>query len=192
MNFFRQKSKIKLVCGFTLIELLVVFMLIGLLSTIIIASLSSARAKGRDGRRIADVKSIQLALSLYYTQNGVYPKNIYSTSGSPPMDGLAPSYLPVVPTDPGDGSNYKYAAYSTVSPACGNSLSSNILPVRYRLGAVLEDANNGELSRDVDAPLAGSGSMSGFYTCSGTSDFHGASEACTATAGTDKCYDQIP
>ncbi|MFH0856720.1 MAG: prepilin-type N-terminal cleavage/methylation domain-containing protein, partial [bacterium] len=59
--------------GFTLIELLVVIAIIGLLSTLAVVSLNTARAKARDARRISDVKQIQTALELYYNDKGAYP-----------------------------------------------------------------------------------------------------------------------
>jgi prepilin-type N-terminal cleavage/methylation domain-containing protein len=39
--------------AFTIIELLVVISIIGILATIVLAPLSTSRAKGRDARRIA-------------------------------------------------------------------------------------------------------------------------------------------
>ena len=59
--------------GFTLVELLVVIAIIGLLSTLAVVSLGSARSKARDARRISDIKQIQTALELYYADQGVYP-----------------------------------------------------------------------------------------------------------------------
>jgi len=59
--------------GFTLIELLVVVAIIGILATVVLASLSSARSNARDARRESDIKTIQNALELYYIDNGVYP-----------------------------------------------------------------------------------------------------------------------
>ena len=59
--------------GFTLIELLVVISIIGLLSSVVLASLNSARAKARDARRFSDMRQIQLALELYRDSNGSYP-----------------------------------------------------------------------------------------------------------------------
>ena len=52
--------------GFTLIELLVVIAIIGMLSSVVLASLNSARAKGRDAKRLADLRAIATALELYY------------------------------------------------------------------------------------------------------------------------------
>ncbi len=59
--------------GFTLIELLVVIAIIGLLSTLAVVSLSSARRKSRDSKRIADIKQIQMALEMYYDDKNGYP-----------------------------------------------------------------------------------------------------------------------
>ena len=195
--------------GFTLIELLVVIAIIGLLASIVTVSLSSARAKGRDTRRIADVKNIQLALALYYNDNLMYPKNIYCPSsggsgtcaGAAPNTGLVGAYLPVVPTDPSyteactgsEQSCYRYVGFTLASsPAC--NATSNIVS-RYHIGTILEDTANAELSKDVDAPLAGSGVMAGFRACtaSGSGDFNGLTPSCSATSGSnDACYDQIP
>ncbi len=58
--------------GFTLIELLVVVAIISVLSSIVMASLNSARAKGRDAKRISDLHNIQLALELYFDKFGTY------------------------------------------------------------------------------------------------------------------------
>ena len=59
--------------GFTLIELLVVIAIIGLLSTLAVVALNSARAKARDAKRVGDVKQMQTALELYYNDNQSYP-----------------------------------------------------------------------------------------------------------------------
>ena len=183
--------------GFTLVELLVVIAIIGMLASIITVSLSSARAKSRDARRIADLKTIEVSLRLYYTDNGMYPKNIYGTGASAPDSGLAPSYLPRVPTDPNQSGSctgweaacYRYTAYRSGTGALCNS---GIPPVIYHIGAILEDASNSYLSQDLDVPAA----ISGYGACtSGVPNqaFEGNSQACEAAASSpDGCYDLRP
>lgn len=50
--------------GFTLIELLVVIAIIGLLASVILASLNGARQKGRDARRVSDLKQMANLVAL--------------------------------------------------------------------------------------------------------------------------------
>lgn len=69
---------IKVKRGFTLIELLVVIAIIALLSSVVLASLSQARAKARDAKRVADMKNIYQALQIYQDRYGCIP----ITSGS--------------------------------------------------------------------------------------------------------------
>ena len=59
--------------GFTLIELLVVIVIIGILATLATVALGSARMKARDARRISDVRQIQTALELYFSDQSSYP-----------------------------------------------------------------------------------------------------------------------
>ncbi len=55
--------------GFTLIELLVVISIIGLLSSMVLASLNSTRIKARDGKRAQDLRTMQTVLELYRVSN---------------------------------------------------------------------------------------------------------------------------
>jgi type II secretion system protein G len=68
MKFFQKNSR-----GFTLIELLVVIAIIALLSTTVMASLSRARSKSRDAKRVSEIHQIQTALELYFNDNSRYP-----------------------------------------------------------------------------------------------------------------------
>ena len=94
--------------GFTLIEFLVVIAIIGILSSVVLASLNGARKKGRDARRISDLKQIELALEMYYDLNSSeYPDAASS---------LASTYISTLPADP-QGGAYLYDKRRVRSPA---------------------------------------------------------------------------
>lgn len=59
--------------GFTLVELLVVVAIIGLLISISVINIRGTKQKGRDARRISDIKILQTGLALYYNDFRQYP-----------------------------------------------------------------------------------------------------------------------
>lgn len=172
--------------GFTLIELLVVVAIIGLLASIVIASLNSARIKGRDARRVADVKTLQNALEMYNDANSSYPS---STQPTVSATALA-SYLSALPKDPSTQAAYAYIALQGASggtTSCGG----------YHIGAVLENSSNTALNSSANATQSTvcSGLNNGVYgdasTTNASLDFLGGTAKCTATTGgTRYCYDQ--
>jgi general secretion pathway protein G len=100
--------------GFTLIELLVVIAIIGLLSVLAVVALGSARQKARDSRRLSDLKQMQSALELFYTEKNEYPvvadpatlgQGNYSCLNVDGFgsSGCANAFTAQVPTDPGTG-----------------------------------------------------------------------------------------
>ena len=113
--------------GFTLIELLVVISIIGLLSSVVIASLNSARIDGRNTARNSIVIQLRNAFNLAY--NGSYPNVAVaypclttSCSGgwsSFVADATVDAYLaPYMkkPTDPIDGTR-GYGGFILLTPA---------------------------------------------------------------------------
>ncbi|MDR3571018.1 MAG: prepilin-type N-terminal cleavage/methylation domain-containing protein [Candidatus Pacebacteria bacterium] len=171
----RQQPENKLISGFTLIELLVVIAIIGLLASIILASLNTARQKGRDARRVSDIKSIQLALELYFDQNSYYPQQSAALSTSPssdvlPIAQLVPVYIASAPSDPSGSTPYHYQYQSLDSTGAICTESDPTQCTGYLLVANLEaGANNstwsGTLPSGDPANLCTDGTGSPYPYC---------------------------
>ena len=127
-----------------MVELLVVIAIIGILAAVVTISLSDARKKSRDARRIADLQQISLALENYYdskkgpdgagSQTSPYS---YPTSLSILQ---AAGFIARAPVDPQTNVAYSYAG-----------LGSGAICDSYHLVATLEDSSNPALNTDTDA-----------------------------------------
>jgi prepilin-type N-terminal cleavage/methylation domain-containing protein len=127
--------------GFTLIELLVVIAIIGLLASVVLLALDSARKKARDSQRKGNLSQISKVLELYYNDNLHYPctdpagdcsnvsgavvRGECSSLGGYGLTGhnswipdLAPQYIGVLPHDPNTGRSNSLCVAQGVPDSC--------------------------------------------------------------------------
>ena len=124
MRFFTLPKKSQSIVGFTLIELMIAISVVAILSTIGISVYSQGQKFARDARRKSDLKQVQGALNLYYTDFKYYPGylasgnstgcsyisaggytlcssgNTGSSGNSPWITGLDSNYINIMPRDP--------------------------------------------------------------------------------------------
>lgn len=114
--------------GFTLIELLVVVAIIGILSSVVIASLNSAREKGKIGAIKSTLKNMQSQAEITYLDTGSYA-SLYNTTTYDCIGPLANMALSL--TDKG----------VTVKCYSRNSSAQNDVYLRFGATAIIYDAN---------------------------------------------------
>ncbi len=120
-----------------MIELLVVIAIIGLLASVVLLALNSARAKSRDAKRLADIRQLDTALELYYNDQGGYPITANFTQA-----GMASylSQLPTAPTPP-DGTctaaqnTYTYTGAATTYTGTTGTTVGGTYTLTFCLGA---------------------------------------------------------
>lgn len=109
--------------GFTLIELLVVIAIIGMLASAVSASLADAQREARDKRRVADLKSLQTALELYYVDNQSFPRESEGANGNistnTTLQNLLDPYMQGFPIDPAGIDNTTFYYYYDGNHTCG-------------------------------------------------------------------------
>lgn len=132
--------------GFTLVEILIVVAIIGILSSVALVGLGPLQKKGRDTRRLADMRSLQAALEIYFANNSKYP----AATGddiSTLKTAVSPSIVKSFPVDPLGGRKYHYwtDANGTV----------------YVLGADLEEPTNTALVSGITDATAASIGING-------------------------------
>ena len=177
IQLFRETKRTQ--TGFTLIELLVVIAIISILSSVVITTLSTARQKSRDAKRIAQITQIERALELFYDTRQSYPSTtpagltgddagiqILATSGFMPPASVPP---------PGTNLTYIYRGiYSNAGTRSECTLTGTACS-GFEMGITLERNDNIVLLTDADQSIG---------------VFYGAFPDCLInTSGTDQCYD---
>jgi prepilin-type N-terminal cleavage/methylation domain-containing protein len=169
--------------GFTLIELLLVIVLISVLSGLVLSviNVSGVRARGKDAQRAGDLKRIQTALELYYSDYRGYPVNSGGWDRVLPSSGtlnsaLSGDYIQVLPSDPMDGTsmtgvcsmNSRGYYYRTDTCSGAGCLAS-----KYVIMTFMESPNSVGTNECNDLANCVSGSVAGCSAASCASPCYG-------------------
>ncbi len=108
--------------GFTLIELLVVVAIIGILASVVLASLNTARNKGKDASAQASMSSMRAQAELGVDASGTYIDDICTLSTTGGLGALVTAVN---------------SAASPNSVVCGQSSADNTRPASWGAAVVL-------------------------------------------------------
>ena len=155
--------------GFTIVELLIVIAIIGLLTGIVMTSLTPAKSKARDAKRISDLGNVQAALELYFDRCKQYPISTggwldLNTANGCPANVKLGTYITTLPTNTTGAVPYDYAT--------NLDWDSNGTSIDYALGVSLENYNE-VLKDDLDTIPDGASDV---YGCGAPNNGEGTNE----------------
>ncbi len=133
--------------GFTLVELLVVISIIGLLSSVVMVGVQSAKTKAQNSKILSEVRQIKIGLQMYYDSNRGYPNPL----------GVA-------------GSLYCIGATTCISPLDNVTVISNYFVLNDEINknlALIEANSSSPLAKIISTDKAEAAS----YTVPGMSSF---------------------
>lgn len=126
--------------GFTLMELLVVITILGLLTTIGVASYRNLTVNSRDAKRLTDLRILQSALEEYHSDQLHYPPE-FDFTGPLVSPGTAniKTYLKTPPQDPNTNTTTPYL-YEAQGTNCATATAASC--TSYCVFTVMENAAN--------------------------------------------------
>lgn len=101
--------------AFTLLEVLIVIAVFGLLATLAVLSLNSARASLRDAQRLSDISTIRAGLSQHWLEKATYPEADRILIGQPGANRLSTVGF----TDQTDANSPVYVEFLSGGPRAG-------------------------------------------------------------------------
>ncbi len=164
-----KSYKHQAVSGFTLVELLVAVGIIGVLASVSVVSVNSVRAKGRDAKRVSEVKQMQTALEAYFSNSASASYPVLGTDAAPATLGTgnqiklcntalgfdtaancdnaanAPVFMARAPRDPSNGAQIGGASYEYTykSRTAANADCAAAPCPSYEIGFRLEGGTGG-------------------------------------------------
>jgi prepilin-type N-terminal cleavage/methylation domain-containing protein len=181
--------------GFTLIEVLVVTSILGLIASVLLVALNDARSRGRDAKRVADLRQVYVATEQYYDKFNIYPQypDLHSTDSTANWGLLItmlvsanflaaeqlnyPEEIGVVPTAQAAGPN-NYQDISYPNKKYGYMVRNG--KYQFSLRAQLENTDSSTLKNSATGPFENAGVTTvssscdvtlGYY-CLGTTSFN--------------------
>ena len=155
----RSRVDVRAVRAFTLVELMIVIAIIGMLASVILASLSDSQKQARDTRRIDELNQLQKAFELYINDHNFYPREWQGMNGNISTNQtlltLLEPYLKGTPVDPAGITSSTFYYYYDGAHTCGDTDYAIIFARQ------MDKASNANFTQMKDV------------TCSGTIDGEG-------------------
>jgi uncharacterized protein (TIGR02145 family) len=170
--------------AFTLMEIMIAVGVLIIILMIVVPSLQSVRAKGRDTKRVGDIQDLQSALSLYYHDEGQYPDTVVPGQA---LIGVKTghTYLKTVPTNPKPWSDTgcpdKDYAYYSIAGGAAFAIDYCLSNGYSNVSAGPHVANQDHLSMEGATSGAGLCSVDKATACSGKCGGETASDGCGGT-----------
>ncbi|MEI7513115.1 MAG: type II secretion system protein [bacterium] len=148
--------------GFTLIELLVVIAIIGILSSVVLASLNTARNKGKDAKFQSEVAGMRAATEMVYSDNGssyLAPTPIFTVGLAATLAEINTSANPAMlayltSTKAAAGYSKMYGSVSASAYAIYGILPSKTASAAPAIGTVYCIDNTGKAGINTSAYIA--------------------------------------